>query len=726
MTPRKTARKPPAPSPEPAAATETDDPILLWRRWSLLTVMRSVRRNSAGESEVPPESVRPLLSDLMSGERTPRDPWKGRGATVDAELREVERRLAASKSCPVARLAFEARLSDEERRVAGFLLAAAICPLMGKVARKLRPEMFESQSYDPGRLAVAFVVDCLSENPAGGEGLRRRRLFHPAGRLVESGVVEVSLGYDSSEEPDIGAAETYLHPRTVNRLLGDNVSYAGLSRGVVVERPSVAMDEVVLEPDAKRRILDAADAWNRRRLSGAPGEALAMLLWGRSGTGKTLLARALARHLDVPLIQLGRPDGGGDRPGRRGYRPTSEDVLAFVLREAESQGGIAFIDECDDLFRNDTDAGRALLLELERYRSFAILATNSPQRLDPALDRRMTLRVPFPVPAREERERIWRVHLAKAGVRDDGAAAELAASHFFTGGFIANAVRLAALKAERPDRVGLPELLAAAEDQTIRMADDFGTLARRGPADFPPMDEVARGRLVRLADLVRAAYERDESLWIQLSGPCREELERVAGAVARRAGMGIATVRLGGNSGGGSEGSRSDARRSGDPDPMGTASSIESALPRDVALAVTGLDDSVPDVPRSGIRFHLRALPGDADLARMCDVSIRLEPPAPSLRAELWRKALAGTGLAGDAEALARAYDLRPIQIERLAARVKRTLHVEGRDAPAPADFARAHAEEFGRKATPPLFSDPLPRPDPSGAEATEAPAARY
>jgi SpoVK/Ycf46/Vps4 family AAA+-type ATPase len=85
-----------------------------------------------------------------------------------------------------------------------------------------------------------------------------------------------------------------------------------------------------------------------------------------------------------------------------------------------------------------------LLTELEKYEGVCILATNRKVSLDPALERRISLKIEFDRPDRTERQQIWRrlipEKLPLGGDVDVAALAE----HDLSGGEIKNAVLNAA------------------------------------------------------------------------------------------------------------------------------------------------------------------------------------------------------------------------------------------------------------------------------------------
>jgi len=115
------------------------------------------------------------------------------------------------------------------------------------------------------------------------------------------------------------------------------------------------------------------------------------------------------------------------------------------------QHAVVLFDNCEVLFAGRGGANpraQALMRALDRFDGLVILATATPERLDPTLDRRVMLKLPLEVPTGALRERIWRaLLLPSVPLAADVDVNQLAKRYELTGGAIRSAVLYAVSKA---------------------------------------------------------------------------------------------------------------------------------------------------------------------------------------------------------------------------------------------------------------------------------------
>ncbi len=134
-----------------------------------------------------------------------------------------------------------------------------------------------------------------------------------------------------------------------------------------------------------------------------------LCFYGPPGTGKTALAEHIARALDQPLIIKQASDLMSKYVGE------TEQNMAAMFREAESEKAVLLLDEADSFLQDRRGAQRTyevtevneMLQGMERHAGIFICTTNLLESLDQAALRRFTFKIRFMPLSREQREKMF-------------------------------------------------------------------------------------------------------------------------------------------------------------------------------------------------------------------------------------------------------------------------------------------------------------------------------
>jgi SpoVK/Ycf46/Vps4 family AAA+-type ATPase len=457
------------------------------------------------EDETPRSTLKRRLPRMRADEQALRD-------LIDARL---ARHLADEQPLAIQRLAALHGLDAFDRMV---LLMAT-----GPALQRRFEQLFERIDELSGGcltvdLAFTFAELDLQERVA------RRRSFSAQAPLRKNDLLDVHLNVRFSSPDDFLSASLSITGRTLDLLLGQDALGDEFQEFSSLEEPRTRFEQVVLPERDKRRILSVVehhDLYLQKRKDWGFDEAIRygrgalMLFHGPSGTGKTMTAHAIAQHLGRRVLNVDIPTFLEAADNKR--------FLPGLFREARLHDAILFFDECETLFesrRRGNVLMTLLLTEIERFEGIAVLATNLPEQLDEALQRRILVKVKFESPDTDARAAIWSRHLpGQAPLADDVDVADLARRFELTGGEIKNAVLVAVASTVHDQgadgRIGQKELESAAEDQLRRPdpSKDGGaklewSKARAVDLVLPPLLAEQVGELLDAARLGRTVVER--------------------------------------------------------------------------------------------------------------------------------------------------------------------------------------------------------------------------
>lgn len=230
------------------------------------------------------------------------------------------------------------------------------------------------------------------------------------------------------------------------------------------EKSKVRFKDVAGIEEAKDELIEIVEFLKNPEKFTSSGARIptGVLLFGEPGTGKTLLAKAIAGEAMVPFYSISGSDFVEMYVGVGASR-----VRDLFAEAKKKEPCIIFIDEIDAVGRHRS-AGAAsgndereqtlnqLLVEMDGFEAnnsvIVIAATNRPDILDPALKRpgRFDRQIVVPVPDIKGREHILRVHGSKVKVSPDVDWQRVAkGTPGFSGAELANMVNEAALLAAR-------------------------------------------------------------------------------------------------------------------------------------------------------------------------------------------------------------------------------------------------------------------------------------
>ena len=233
----------------------------------------------------------------------------------------------------------------------------------------------------------------------------------------------------------------------------------------------IHFSDVAGEDEAKESLAEIVDYLHNPKKYSDVGASMpkGVLLVGPPGTGKTMLAKAVAGEANVPFFSM-----SGSEFVEMFVGMGASKVRDLFSQAKEKAPCIVFIDEIDaigkkrdgQLSSNDEreQTLNQLLTEMDGFQEnigvIILAATNRPETLDPALTRpgRFDRRVPVELPDLAGREAILKVHAKKIKTADDvnfHTIARMASGA--SGAELANIINEAALRAVRNNRTVLTE-----------------------------------------------------------------------------------------------------------------------------------------------------------------------------------------------------------------------------------------------------------------------------
>ena len=268
----------------------------------------------------------------------------------------------------------------------------------------------------------------------------------------------------------------YMSKKLMEQAGGKNSLMFGAGRSsakvYVQSSQGIRFSDVAGEDEAKENLQEIVDYLHNPQKYTEAGASMpkGILLVGPPGTGKTMLAKAVAGESNVPFFSI-----SGSEFVEMFVGMGASKVRDLFKQAKEKAPCIVFIDEIDAIGQKRSGGNMGgndereqtlnqLLTEMDGFEGntgvIILAATNRPESLDPALTRpgRFDRRVPVELPDLAGREAILKVHAKKIKTAEDVSfhtIARMAAGA--SGAELANIVNEAALRAVRNGRVIVTE-----------------------------------------------------------------------------------------------------------------------------------------------------------------------------------------------------------------------------------------------------------------------------
>ncbi len=241
-------------------------------------------------------------------------------------------------------------------------------------------------------------------------------------RIVKRAAVATSVALSASEAQEIASLKTC--PAVVaSGLRAAQISQGGavvakttihsVMRALGQSRAPEIASLAIYDPRLSRADTDLTSL--AERLTAAPDKGWSLLLFGPSGTGKSAFARHLAAKIGLEVEERRCSDLMSPYVGE------TEQNIAEAFAIAAERDALLLIDEADS-FLYCREAGQRswevsqvneMLVQMEHLRAPFVATTNLATKLDPATQRRFTLRVAFQPMTQQQARDLFRTHFGQ-------------------------------------------------------------------------------------------------------------------------------------------------------------------------------------------------------------------------------------------------------------------------------------------------------------------------
>ena len=259
---------------------------------------------------------------------------------------------------------------------------------------------------------------------------RNRHLFYADSKLRRHNLIHMELCPPTLADGQVVMTERqvreFLEEQTlddpdVEELDLDSDRHHGQAGLLSIKQPQIRLSDVKLPQKIKTDLQAITTQYKNQDIIKSwgidkkipYGRALSLLFYGPPGTGKTMTAEALAHEVGQPLGVVDYSQIMNKWVGE------SEKYIRKVFADAKRMDCVLLFDECDSLLQTRIQSQSAvdrmtnnlvnlLLQEIEAFEGIVILTTNRQEALDPAIERRLALRISFPLPDLDIRAKLWK------------------------------------------------------------------------------------------------------------------------------------------------------------------------------------------------------------------------------------------------------------------------------------------------------------------------------
>ena len=190
-------------------------------------------------------------------------------------------------------------------------------------------------------------------------------------------------------------------------------------------KPRYSFDKVILPDEIKKRIMTDLfvikhteliyKTWGFEEVDGIP--RLVLSLYGKPGTGKTMIAHAIANYFDKPLLALNYSEieskyvGDAAKNLKHAFDTAKEIDAVLFFDEADSFLGKRIQNVSQGAEQAINSLRSQMLILLEEHEGIVLFATNLVANFDKAFESRFLDSIEIPLPNREARASIIRVFI---------------------------------------------------------------------------------------------------------------------------------------------------------------------------------------------------------------------------------------------------------------------------------------------------------------------------